>query len=308
MAIATIHKLDKIVFPSAAEVIACQNARWDAGIESMLERPSGHPDPMFVATRRQRPSLSFSTSQLDVVLALLGFSGLSTTTAINTYFKLATVTGSVARATLGHKRIAIQDACVYWTSIRLPHNGSGEVDVIIQTAYDGTNEPFVYTGSIALSGTYAASNLSYFGAGPVSINGVSVGAIQDITVTSGIRLIQEGDASEVYDSFTGLEQTEPTIRVRTLHETNWSVLGLNGVALNGTTGIVCFGRKYAPDSTRVANGVAEHIKISSAFGRVRPVDTNGETTSPISDTLVAELRSNTDTGSPLTVATAQAIT
>jgi hypothetical protein len=309
MSIATIHRLDKIVFPSANEIIALRNQRWDAGIQSLVEHTAGHPFPQFIATQAQKPLIGFTTPQLAAMLTECSvINGKSITTAINTYFKKGSITGNVARATTEHSLIAVQDVYLYWTRINLRHNEVATIDVVLATAYDGTNSPFAITsGSVALSGTMLTSSLAYFGAGPVEINTVSVGAIQEVTIESGIKLIEEGDASELYNTWTGLEMAQPTVTIKTLHRTNWATLGLAGVALDGSAGLEVWARKFASDGTRVANATAEHIKFTGLFGRAIAVDSNGEGTTAVTDTLKVELRANTDTGDPLTYSVASAI-
>lgn len=305
MAVSRLDHLDKIILPSSVEFHAIKNTRWDAGIQTLIERGAGEVHPNFLATGVQKPMVGFTTPQLATLLANCGISGMSVTGGINTYFKHAAVTGRVARATTTHKRVAIPVSCVYWTSLKFPHSGIATADVVIVSIYDGSNAPFVYTGSVALSGT--VSPQAYFGAGPLAINGTAIAAIQDVTINSGIRLTEEGGESEVYNTFVGIEVTEPHVDITTKHETNWSVIGLAGTALNGSTGLAFYARKFAADGQRVANGTAEHILFASAYGRCIPQNTSGDTSNPISDSLRVELRVNTSGTEPLTITTGSAI-
>lgn len=308
MAVSTIHKLDKIVLPSSVEFSVIRNARASAGIESLLERPAGHPHPMFRATLQQRPVVEFTTTQLDVALANITVAGASLGSSA-LYYKLGAVVGSAARNASSHGKITVAASCGYWTSIRLPHNGAGEANVNMTAIYDGSNAPFVFGGSQTLSGNLAAGN--FFGCGPVAINGSNVPGIKEITIDSGVRLIQEGASSEVWDTFVGVEVTEPRVTIRTVHAVNWATLGLDGVALNGSTGLVFYARKFAANAdsaARVADGTAEHILFQGLLGTAFPVDTAGDGSAPISDTLVVELVAGSDSVLPLVATTASAIT
>lgn len=296
MAVDTIHKLDKIVLPSTVVFSGIRSSRWNAGIESLLERPAGHPHPMFRANLSQKPVLEFTTWELDVLLGAIGVGGASLGSTA-TYFKKGAVTGNDARASTTHQKITITASCAYWSTIRLTHNGVSEATVMLTAVYDGTNNPFIYAGSQALSGNLSAGN--FFGAGPVSINGTAITGIKEITIDSGVRLIQEGASSELWDTFVGIEQTAPRVTIRTLKMTNWASLGLTGTVLDGTNGLVFYARKFSPQG-RVADGTAEHIKFIGLTGSAIPVDTNGEGSGPISDTLVCELTSGSDSIVPLT--------
>lgn len=304
MAISTIHRLDKVAFPSSVNFVEVTNMKWNAGIEMMLERPAGHIYPMFAANQKQKATIEFTTPQIETVLGAMTVGGAAFG-AISTYFKAASTTGSVARATLGHKRVVVNSSIGYWSSIRLPHNGRAEASVMIAANYDGSNNPFVYTGSIALAGNITATE--YFGAGPVSINGTSIPGVQDITIESGITLTQEGGESELWDTFTGIEQGNPVVTITTREMVNWSTIGLAGLALNGSTGLSFYARKYSANGSRVANATAQHIKFDGILGMAIPMDSSGDGTAPISDTIKVHLTATSDSVLPLIATTSSAI-
>jgi hypothetical protein len=57
----------------------------------------------------------------------------------------------------------------------------------------------------------------------------------------------------------------------------------------------------------VANATAQHIKFTGLNGIATPVDSNGQQSSPITDTVRVQLTSVSDSVLPLTVNTASAI-
>lgn len=302
----TVWKLDKVVMPSSVEFSQISSSRIDAGIESMLEYPAGHPHPMFRANLRQRPRVEFVTPELDVLLGAIGVGGASVGTNTDCFLKAGTQTGSTARASTAHTRLRIASSFAYWSQIRLTHNGKSEATVMVMPVYDGTNNPIVIAGgSVALSGNLGAG--TFFGAGPLYINGTEVVGVQSITIDSGMKLIQAGDASNVWDTFIGVEQTAPSVTVQLLREYNWSGLTLPGTALNGSTGLVCYARKYSNNGTRVANATTQHISFTGLLGTAIPMDTNGQASSPITDTIKFELISSSDSVVPLTLSTSAAI-
>jgi len=305
MAISTIHKLDKIILPTNVEFSTLMNAQWSAEIQSLLEYPAGHVHPMFTAVQTQRPVVSFTTPRLDTLLGAIGVGGAALG-SVATYFKLATATGNAARNASSHQKVTIASSLGYWTGLKLPHNAVGSADVMIAAVYDGTNNPFVYAGSQALSGNLTAAG--YFGAGPVAINGVAIPGIQDISVESGITLQNEGGESELWDTFIGIEKTAPVVTITTKTLTNWSTLGLAGTALNGSSGLQFYARKFSPNGNRVANATAEHIYFQGLLGMALPVNTSGEGNKTISDTLRVVLISGSDSVVPLIGTTASAIT
>lgn len=293
--ISTLHRLDKVEL-SGTGFPVISNQRWTAGIEEILERPAGHPFPMFVANMRQRPTMEYSTPMLGTLLSVVGVGGAAIA-PVRGYFKRATTTGSAARSTSVHSRLVINSAIVYWTQIRLPHNGKGEAQVMIAVNFDGVNAPFVFTGGIQLPGTLTAGE--FFGAGPASVNNTLIPGIQETTIASGIQLVQEGDASEVYDTFTGIEQGEPSVTFQTKEMVNWSTIGLNGVTLDGSDGLEFYARAYKNEDSRYSDASPNHIFFQALRGKVQPQDTNGEGTTTLTDTLKCSLISGTDDVLPL---------
>lgn len=308
MTVNTIHKLDKIILPGSVEFSNLTNARWAAGIQSLLLRPAGHVHPMFRGTASQKPAVEFTTTDLDILLAAVPVGGAALGSTA-TFFKLGNTLSNAARNAASHQKITIASSLGYWSTIRLPHNQAGDASVMLQAIYDGANLPFVYAGSQTLSGNLAAGNK--FGCGPVSINGTTINGVQEITVDSGIRLLQLGSSTEEFDTFVGIQETEPSVTIRTLSMVNWATLGLRGLALNGSTGLVFYARKFTPSVTgglaRVANATAEHIAFVGLNGTANPVDTNGNTTDALTDTLRVELISASDSVLPLVITTAQQI-
>lgn len=304
MPVAEEWYLDKIVLPSSVEFHAMDSATLDANITSMIERGAGEVHPNFIATQSQRPRVQFATTQIGTILANIPLVGAAIASG-TMYLKKGTTTGRISRATTSHKKVAWTTACVYWSTIRLPHNGRGTVDVIVETIYDGTNKPFIYTGSVALSGS--VSTQDYFGAGPVVINGTSYTDVQEITISSGVQLDILGGSSEVYNTAIAVQSVEPSIEVSLLRSINWPTLTPDGLALDGTNGFIAYGRKFASDGDRVANGTAGHVGASCLSGRVVPLTTSGNGAGTLVDRFRVEPRYNATPATSLAVSGATKI-
>lgn len=292
MPVNTLHKLDKIVFANGVEIDVLERATWDSGIDTLLQRPSGHPVPMFSATRRQRPVVTFDTPEIDKIIDVCPVNGLPLTGANYTFFKRAAETGSAARSAAQHQRIAVQKLFLHWSSIKLQHNGIGSISCVITAVHDGTNDPIVHAGSVALPGDLSAG--TFFGIGPVFYNGSEIEAPQEATINSGVRLQEIGAGSEVYDSFVGVDELSPRAMVRTLDMLNWSQLTLTGTALNGSQGLVIYGRKYKNTEDRVPVGTSEHIKIQGLHGQILPGKTSGSGNDLLTDEIDAHFIGDDD--------------
>jgi len=290
MAVSSVFYLDKITLSSAATTIsAISNSRIDAGIQTMVERGAGEVTPNFIASPGQRPQISFTTTQLDTIFGAVPVTGASLTDAVM-YLKQGSTTGRVARATTTHKKVACTTAHIQWTTIRMNQSGAATADVVITPVWDETNDPLILTGSIALSGTIATQN--YFKAGLCKINGTAVGAIQEITINSGVTLEQIGADGDLFDTFVGTKTIAPTVEVRTVNMVNWSsVTGtMYGVALDGSAGFLAYGRAYSSDGTMVANATTSHVSFQALTGRVIPLSTSGSGSEVVSDHFRVEIR------------------
>ncbi|MBK8916461.1 MAG: hypothetical protein IPM64_17990 [Phycisphaerales bacterium] len=305
MAIANPFKLDKVVLPSSVEFSHVENVRCAPEIETLLSSPAGHPFPMFRGNARLKPLISFTTEQVDVVLANIGAGGLSVTSASYLYFALATLTGKVARATTSHTRMAVNQLVAYWTTIRFPHSGFASADVVLAAGWDGTNNPIVPGGSVALSGNLAAGNR--FGAGPNAVNGSALDGIQEFTCTSGVRLIEAGGESEVYNSFVGIEAGTPQVDVSYIGPNALTTFGLNGTVLNGSSGWLGYGRKFTPNGDRVANATAEHLYLQALLGTVKVLEAGGQGAQLGMNRIQIDCVASSDSVVPLTAAVLQAI-
>ncbi len=309
MAIGTISTLDLIRLPGPVDLTQISQQQWNTAAEILTERAAAHTHPMFRGVMNQQPQITFSTSMLGTLLASCPLVGASIASTLYTYFKKAAVTGSVARATSQHSRVAMTLGYLHWNSITLNHNQPSEADCVLTAAYDGTNEPFVAAGSVALSGNL--TDTEHFVCGPVYINGSQISSIKQAVISSGIQLRIEGADGEPWPTFVGLEMTDPVVTIQTTEVSPFVSAGVDGLALNGSSGLVVYGRKMTKNQaggvTRVANGTSQHLSFTGLNGmwRVDMVDANG--TSPAMATIRVELTSPDDSTLPLIVATTATI-
>lgn len=300
----TYHKLDKIRIDGSFEFSRISNVRVTSDIRQLLEYPAGHPHPLFTANQESKPAIAFTTPEIDIVLANIGSGGAAITNASHLYFKVSTEVGIPSRVTSTHRRYQVAKCLCYWTNIRAPHNGTAEADVVIQAAYDGSNDPIALQTGQTLSGNLAAG--TYFGAGPVLINGTQIeaGSIQQIDIASGINLLQIGGDTEEWDRFVGVERTAPTVNITTSEAAAFFTYGLQGTALDGANGVVAYLRKYSNTGSRVANGTAEHVSFQGLNGVARPQESGGDGSGVTNDQIRCDLTAADDTVLPLLQSTA----
>jgi len=271
MAVTTIIKPDKIILGGALTFEQFETQGIDPALQETMLRPAGHPHPMVIGQQMAQPILEFSTPQLDVV-AGIPITGLAYTADSYLYYKEAATTGAsgaTARATIQHGRIVISQVLVHWTTITLPNRGQAIANVVVSAVYDGTNNPFVYAGTLALPGNLGSEK--EFGCGPASVTiaGPTTVAMepQDVTINSGVELHKESAGSDLWDTFVGIKTTDPSIDITSISKLSIQNFGLSGIALDGATGLLAYARQTGP---RVSDATASHIKIVALNGDVIP--------------------------------------
>lgn len=305
MPVSQIVRIDKFASGTPAlDISQMRSQSAQAGNDQINEMPGGHNFPMFTSPGTQLPVFNFQTTQLAEFLAAVPIGGAALADA-DLYQKIANATGSEARTALAHNRLRIAEGVLYWTTLNLTHNEVSTVDAVVAANYDGTNLPIAALGSQVLPGNLTQAE--NFGVGPGSLNGTDLPGIQSIVIDSGITLTQEGASSEIWPTFTGIQESIPTATITLDEPVNLNTYSLAGTELNGTTGLRFYGRKFN-GSGRVADANLEHIQFSAPFGTIIPTENQGEGNSAMTDTITVHLISNTDSTQPLNVTPNVAIT
>jgi hypothetical protein len=170
---------------------------------------------------------------------------------------------------------------------------------MVHPVWDGTNDIIVPAGTLALSGNLACD--PRYGAGPVSINGSAIAGVQSIEVSSGAQIVELGASSEQWPTVVAITRVNPVVRITTT-SIQLATMGISGTALNGTTGLVFWGRRL-----RSADASSHHIKGVGLNGIVHVESESGESAEDYRAVLVVTLSSASDSVMPLIFTTAQAI-
>lgn len=310
MSISSVYRLSMVQLPGTSVYLKqIESAQVSAGVQAALHKGAGEILPSFRATERQQPIITFRTSALGTLLDNVGFTGLKiSATPLYLYFRLATETANTAIATASHLRVAVNLGLIYWNSITLPNSGQGTAEVTVCAAYNGTNAPLVYTGSVAVPSQPISAE--YFSAGPVTLNGgAAISSVQSITVNSGISTEKLNGSSEVFDTWVGINAADASVNVECLDRINLSGSGIDtsGVAISGTTKF--YARKRAQGGfAPVSDATAEHIEFTVGAGRIIPDTTSGDGARPVSDRFMIDPITSDGTTALITYDTTAAIT
>lgn len=299
MPVNTRHRLDKLVIGSSFTLDQINSSTSNFNMDLLSNHPAGHIAPMSLSNRSQDPEITVTTPELDTVLGALALNGLSITADSYLYQKLATETGTVARATTSHTRHVISALTTYWTSISLPHNNEGTLELVVKPVWDGTNDIIAPAGGQALTTTLAGD--PRYGCGPVSINNTPLLGVQNIEVVSGVECKPLGASSELWNTSQGIQKVAPIVRVTTT-DIALASIDIEGTNLDGTNGLVFWARRL-----HTADGSSHHIKFIGLTGKVDVESESGSGTDDYVAVLRFTLTAGSDSVMPLTYTTAQAI-
>lgn len=305
MAISTVHVLHGIA-NGASLISQITNARPMTDLQTLVAQSAGLPFPLFTAVLGINPAIPFDTTQVKTILDTSGaLTSIADLSASNTdlYFKQVSDHGRrVADATTGHIRLRMSQAFLVLDRITASHQREAAASCRIGTTYDGTNNPLVPAGSVALSGT--PTSAEHFVAGPVALNGVPLPGVADITIEFNRQVLEVASDGEIYNTFAACMYYAPVVTIRGYH-TAWATYGLNGTALSE---MAVYLRKVAANGTRVADGVAQHIGFSASSGLITIDESSGGNNEPAMTTVRVTLASADATSEPISVSTATAIT
>jgi hypothetical protein len=290
MAVTAVYVLHGVV-NSGTFISQIENARPITGNELITPQSAGLPFPLFTAVMGTNPAVPMDTTQVKTILDSTGaLTSIVDLTGgnVDLYFKaMADFGRRTADASLAHLRMRMSQAF----SCR------------IGTTYDGTNNPLVPAGNVALSGT--PTHAEHYVAGPVVVNTVQIPGIQNITIEFNRVLREIGGDGELYNTFAACEYFTPVITV-TSTANPWATYGINGTAL---TAMSVYLRKIAANGTgRVADATAEHIKFTATAGLVTIDESSGGANDPSLTTTRITLVGANSTTEPIAVSTASAIT
>lgn len=313
MAVATIHTLHAVqTLSPAAAITELEQLDVSTGITELVGYSAGHHEPLFRGVIGQRPLVTFSTPQLTTLFNTIGagFNGKDLSAGQTyLYFRKATDLGT--REAVGstvHRRLALAQAMLYWSTVTASHQGQARANCQIGVTYDGINEPVIPAGSVAVGGTIGAAE--HFTAGPCYLDFgagyLEINDIQDITIDSGVRVVPLGGSGELWDTFIGVQQNDPTVTITTLSNSVtgslnlWDEIGLDARAI---TQLKCILRAVRADGGAYGLATTVHIKFENTAGGIAQIDRQAAGgNNPQSTTLRFGLR-GTSSLAPMTITT-----
>ena len=265
MAVSNVHTLYAVSITSGALLDQVSDWNFGAGLRHALLSGDGSVDPTFVTVGVQEPSISFTTTAIATALAACGLDGLAIASANALVAWLQKCTeGGTRTAGANHIKAVMNKGILVPRSINANQEGA-TISFDAVATYDGTNAPFVLTGSQSLTGTAAVSEA--FVAGPCVINGTTINGVVNITIDFGLQVRAIAGDGHPWPTYCTIIGRQPRITITTPDVTVLTTFGLNGVAQSATDSVIYL-RKCDEGGTRVADVTAEHISFSIDQGHI----------------------------------------
>jgi len=272
MSVTALHTLyavdvDPITEANAVFVDQVNTFSIDPALQSILQSGDGQVDPTFVAVMAQSPRLRFTSTALATILAEVSSAFLTsgikidsdgTHDGLEAFFHQITE-GGTRTAGANHIKMTINEGLLIPRPLNAAQGGVASLDLEAVIGYDGTNEPVVIATGQSLIGTPAVGEI--FTLGPVSLNGTTINGVQSIAYDPGLQIITQSGDGQVWPTFVAIMSRRPRLVINTVDVGVFSTFGLDGTAQSATDS-VAYLRKIAEGGTRVADGTAEHIKLT----------------------------------------------
>jgi len=275
--------------------------------QDIVEYSAAETAPMYGGSFGAIPDINFTTPQIKTILDLIDTEGVSkdlSAANVDLWYRKGAASGSrTATATLAHERYRLTtNAMMILGSLEASQGAVATVRTRLLPIWDGSTVPMVFTGSLALSGTSAASE--FFTLGKVDLNGTDIGAVQSLSIDYQVEMEEVQDSGEPYISYGAIRRFAPRVTITTRDTT---LLGTYGVAGTALTASDFYFRKLNANGNVVADVTAGHIKLNATAGVIRAREISGVPESMVS--IEIDLLKPDATTAPLVItSTAVAIT
>lgn len=239
------------------------DATLNTNVQDMTITPAGHIIPVFTASNGRKPEVPFTTHQVESALTQFGLLGADPGVCKLILQKQANKANRVAHATAEHVLYTVNAALGYGMQISASNRQQATFQGRLVLLHDGTNAPWIYSGSSAITDTPSGSE--NFVLGPISYNGTVIEGTNDFQLAINPTVDEPEDDFASDPVFATILNIKPQISFTTtdpgvwaLHESVIAAADLFKVNL----------LKKTANGDRYADGDTEHINFKVTTGRV----------------------------------------
>ena len=275
--------------------------------QDIVEYSAGEAAPQNGGSYGAVPDINFTTPQCKTILDLINVEAVAkdlSAGSVDMYFRKGdpNATREATAATVHDRWRLTTNAVLALQTIEASQNSLATVRARLLPVWNGSNNPIIATGSVALSGTSAASE--FYTLGRVDINGTDISAVADVSIDYQVEFEEVADSGEPFISYGGIRRFAPRVSIRSRDVTLFRTYGAAGTALSS---LEVYLRKMDASGHVVANATTQHIKFTATAGTIRAREVSGVPEAVVSVDIDL-LKPNATTDPLLISSTAVAIT
>lgn len=281
--------------------------------EHKTERTSGALYPQHTAIVGQNVRAMFQSVSVAKCWTQIGLAGLNLADLADATFPGLSIfgykhsQGGGRAGALAHRKYNFQNGLVFPTRISTDHQGDATISYDVLPTYDGSNNPVVISSGVSVP--TAGDDDERYTIGKVVIGGQTLTGIKQLELDLGQAGEQEGADSDLWPTHASMVSTSPVLTLRGI-DPEWidNLGGLTGLAAtHANTTVYLRKRSAGSASGYVADGTAEHIKITLDGLAFHEEAYSGDPNSPVGSSLLVPCRYD-GTNAPVVVTLNSTIT
>lgn len=226
----------------------------DPEIEQFSESTGSSYYPKFMAIQSKRGALSIQSPAIATVMGLLGTGQLLAVTQADLWYAKLAATGYASGSV--HKKLTINDGLLVLRRLGAQQGQAASAELDLFARWDGTNEPFAWTSSVALPSDTALDEL--YTVGPLKIASTQY-ETEGLEYSPNWEIFREAHSGLAFPDFLAAMRARPELRVSTLD------VALAQAYTNPSAVVedpVVWFRKVTRNGNRVADATAEHVSLT----------------------------------------------
>jgi hypothetical protein len=216
----------------------------------------------------QKPQCDFTTKAIAAALGICGMTGYNigaTSSAMVVYAAKRQKGGTIA-AGASHRKYTFNAGILVPRTLTVNHGEDATLSYQAVLAYDGTNAIILPVDAQALPA--AEADAERFGLGPITIESILLKSVESLSIEFGITAEAEAAGGDIWPDYPGIKAILPVLTLRGMDPTWLASATVETIPLGGTlvthAATNIYLRKRLLGGTYVADGTAEHIKLSAA--------------------------------------------
>lgn len=306
MATTNVLYPNAIYVPGGITIAQLTDLTASHNFNDLTEFSAGHAVPLFTGSHSAVPDFKFSHTQISTMLSQFFGGKYNVAREYNSGTAYAEYRVGDNRGVRDQKSNSthvygamVDNSVVFFESLKCRQGQLAEMRCRFVALQTDSNEPLVFTASVALGGTSTSGDL--FTLGPVKINGTFIGGIESWEWNNNLEYEEVMSDGDGFLSYIGVKSTRPVLTIQTRHGSAIATFGNKGTAL---ASLSCFLRKKLVSGINIAAGTASHVKLSATAGTVKSRSLSGDNSLC---EISVDMHTETEDTSPFTINTSTAI-